>query len=186
MLTYTFSRREKILILVMAIILVVVAWYMLVFQRTTNEITRLEGEISTTQSQITIEQGRLAQMNAMKAAIEQYKASGVAAHPVPNYDNVTAVMSELNAVLARTAAYSLSFDALDRDTSSEYVLRGVRADYTCDSMATAESVVTDLANGPYPCSIDSVSITDGAASSSRVSSSGTVSASIHITYFEKK
>ena len=186
MLTYTFSRREKMMILGLVIVLLALAWYMLVFQRTTDEINRIESEISTTQSEITVASTKVTKMNAMQKAIDEYKAAGVDATPMPHFNNLTALMSELNAVLAATDTYTLSFDALDTKTSNEYVLRGVRADFGCGSLADAEAIIGTLANGSYPCSIDSVAITDGTAGASRARRSSTVSSSVHITYFEKK
>ena len=189
MLTYTFSRREKALLLVLAIILLVVVWFVFVFQRTTNEINRLDSEISVVDTNTTVASAQVGRMHAMQATIDKYKESGVAARPVPAFDNMTPLMTELNGIMAGTTTYTLSFDDLDTETSQEYVLRGVTADFGCNSVAEAESVVAALAKGTFPCSIDSVSINDNTAGRvsrvSGVTGSGAVSASVHVTFFEK-
>lgn len=185
MLTYTFSRREKALMLVLAIVLVGIAWYMLVFQHTNNEIIRLDGEISTAQTEAQLAMTRSQQMQVMQEAIAEYEAAGATVTEVPTYDNMTPLMTELNGIMGATTNYTLSFDDLDRESVNGYVLRGVRADYACGSYAEAEAVVTALANGAFPCRIDTVSIKNG-ASSSRTSTSGApVSASVHVIFFEK-
>ncbi|HAM15958.1 MAG TPA: hypothetical protein DCP91_08915 [Eggerthellaceae bacterium] len=190
MLTYTFSRREKVLILVLAIVIVAIVWFMLVYQRTTNEIARMDGEIAQAQSEATVATAQVSRMHTMQSVIDRYKEAGVQPTPMPDFDNMTMLMTELNRIMAMADTYTLSFDDLDSETSNEYVLRGVRADFGAPSIASAESIVAALAQGEYPCSIDSVAIADRTVrTSSRVSGSAgssTVSASVHITFFEKK
>lgn len=190
MLTYSFSRREKALLLVLAVILLFLAWFVFVFQRTTDEINRIEGDIAVVDAQTTTATAQVKRMHAMQDAVEKYKAAGIKPTPVPAFDNMTPLMTELNRIMAGTTTYALSFDDLDTETSSDYVLRGVTADFGCNSVSEAELVVTALAKGAYPCSIDSVAINDSSVNrASRVSSnsgSGAVSASVHVTFFEKK
>ena len=189
MFSYSLSKREKALLLVLAIVLLVIAWFVFVFQRTSNAMISLDGEIATVKSETTLAEKQVDRMHVMQATIEKYKAQGKTATPVPAFDNMTALMSELNGTLARTSSYTLSFDELDTETSNEYILRGVTVDFSCESFSDAEDVVADLANGPFPCSIDSVSITDTSAGrTSRLNGaagSGSVSAKVHITFFEK-
>lgn len=185
MLNYTFSRREKTLLAVLALVLVIIAWFVLVYQRTTNEITRMDGEIAATQTEITSAMTRVAEMNKMQSIIDDYKAKGETPTPIPDYDNLQAVMAELNGLLSSTDTYSLAFDDL-KSGSAGYVMRGVRATYSCGSREQSESIVEALANGPYPCSIDSVSINDASATGSRTAGNAPVSTTVHITYFERQ
>ena len=186
MLSYTFSRREKFLILFLALIVVGLAWFMLVYQGTTNEISTIESEMTTNETQISQARTRVGEMNSMKAVIDEYKAQGIEPTPVPDFDNSTAVMSELNAVLAGTENYTLAFDELKTSSEGGYVLRGVRAQYSCGSRQDAESIIESLAKGPYPCGIDSIALTDASAGGGRSSSNAPVSATVHITYFERQ
>ena len=189
MLTYSLSRREKALLLALAIILVGLAWFVFVFQRTTNQITEIESEIAAADTQVTAAETRVTRMHAMQATIDKYKAAGVSPTTVPTFDNMTPLMAELNGIMGMTSTYTLAFDDLDTETSTEYVLRGVTVDFGCDSFVTAENVIRALAKGHYPCSIDSVQITDGTANLlSRVPTgdgSGDVRAKVHVTFFEK-
>ena len=187
MLSYTFSRREKTLILVLALIVIGLVWYVLVYQRTTNEIANIDGEMGMTQTEITQAQTQVTQMNSMKAVIDDYKARGVSPTPVPNYDNSAAVMAELNGVLATTDTYSLAFDAVTSSTTaSDYMLRGVRVNFSCASRGAAESIIRSLASGPYPCSIDSISLSDAAVGNARSSAAAPVTVTAHITYLERQ
>lgn len=189
MLTYTFSRREKALILFLALVLVALAWYMLVFQGTNDQIAKIDAEIADVQTQQTMASAKMSKMRAMQSTIEKQKAAGVKAKPVPEFDNMRALMAELNGIMSSTTTYTLSFDELDTKTSAGYVLRGVNITYGCPTLSAAESVVRALSDGSFPCSIDSVSISDSSVKgSSRVTGTagvGVVSATIHATFFEK-
>ena len=190
MLSYTLSKREKALLLILAIVIIGIAWFVLVFQRTTNEIYDLDSQIATIDTNVATASAKVGRMKAMEKAIDDYEAAGVSPKVVPSYDNMTPLMSELNGIMSKTAAYTLSFDALDFESSKDYVLRGVTVDYSCDSLKAAEEVVGDLANGKFPCSIDSVSISDKTAGArtrvTSVAGAAPVSASVHITFFEKR
>lgn len=183
MLTYKMSRREKILVLIFAIILVGVAWFVLVFQNSANQLTSIEGELSTVESQISIMQTRAGQIDQMQSVIDQRKAEGAKPVEVPDYDNIQPLMAQLNKIMSAAASYSLSFDDLDT-TNAGYVARGVRIDYETGSYADAEAIVYSLASGKYPCRVDSISINDKSAKSSS-SKGAAVSASVHVTFFEK-
>lgn len=190
MLTYSLSKREKALVLVLALVLVAVAWFALVFQRTSEEIASLDGEIANVQSEIGISQTRAAQVDAMKAAIAERKEAGEQPVEVPAYDNMTPLMGELNGVLGAADTYSISFDDVDVDSASGYVQRGVRIEFGCGSYDVAKAIVNSLANGAFPCIIDEVSITDnGVGNSARPSGSASgsnVSSSVHLTFIEKR
>lgn len=187
MLTYTFSRREKALMLVLVVILLAVAWFVLVFQRTTNEVTRLDGEIAAAQTQVGIATTRVSQMEMMKAAIAEYEAAGARMVDIPEFDNVEPLMAELNGIMGAASTYTLSFDALDTETSDQYVLRSVRIDFATGSYDGAEAIIDALANGSYPCVIQSVSISDGSTNSRVRGATGSdvVSASAYVTFLEK-
>jgi cell division protein FtsL len=195
MLTYTFSKREKVMLAALACILVLVAWYMLVFQNVNNQVSSLNSQIATVQDQTTVDSAKLAQMNTMQKAIDDSKAKGLKATALPTYDNVQALMASLNTTLASTNNYSLAFDNLDR-SESKLVKRGVTMTFGCNSYADAKTIITAIKQGTYPCTIDSVSMTDntvkttssysnaGSGSSSAASSSN-YGVSMHVTYFEK-
>lgn len=185
MITYKLSRREKALLFALAIVLVVIAWFMLVYQNTTDQITRIEGEISTVDSEIELDTARVARLADMRKVVEMRKAEGATITEVPTYDNMEPLMNELNRIMGAAETYTLTFDEIDRESSAEYVYRGVRINFSCGSYAAAESIIIALANGAFPCVIDSVAIVDNNARPSTSSSSATsVSGYAHVTFFE--
>lgn len=188
MLKYTFSRREKALLLVLAIVVVLIVWFVFVYQGTTNQVAKIESSIADTQSKIQIDQTRASQIDTMKQVVEQRKAEGALPTVMPEYDNMQALMVELNRIMGAADKYTLTFDDLNFD-DSDHVARGVRIDYSCGTYRQAESLVNSLAGGAYPCRVDSVAIKDSSAGKSNSSTSSTekspVSSSVHVTFFEK-
>lgn len=190
MLSYTFSRREKILIVVLAVILVGLAWFVFVFQRTNDELIRIDGELAAVQTESTVITQKVAEMNKMQATVDQRKAEGAQKKTVPAYDNLTALMTELNSIMSASSDFVMEFDEVDM-SNPDYVKRGVRIDFACDSYAQAEQIIKSLAQGKYPCSVDTISIVDNSLSKSsrnvtvRNLGAGNVASSIHVTFLEK-
>lgn len=189
MLTYTFSKREKVLIVLLALILIVLAWYELVFKGVQEQTATLEQQIADAQDTLTIDTAKVQQMSTMQKAVDSYEAAGSAASTTPKYDNIKNVMSTLDTALSGTASYSLSFDDLDT-TQAGVVRRGVSVTFGCDTYDAAKAVISTLADGPYTCSVDSFTI--ATASSKKASStigtgstgSAAYSVSAHVTYVE--
>ena len=187
MLTYTFTRREKALLLVLALMVLLIVWFVFVYQGTTNEITRIEGEIGDTKMMVEADQTRVNQLSNMRATVEQRKAEGAVPKSMPEYDNIRLVMAELNNTMAKAKTYTLTFDDLVFEET--HVVRGVRVDYTSNNYKGAEAIVRALAEGAYPCRIDSVTMDTSAKVRSAVSDRTVVSkemkTSAHVTFFEK-
>lgn len=195
MLTYTFSRREKVLILVLTIILVIFAWYQFVYVNIQNQLSTLDQQIAEVQDTQVIDAAKIQKMNTMQKAISEYQAEGLVKKTMPAYDNQQNVMNELNGLLATTTNYSLTFDALDTGTAG-FVKRGVTLVFGCGSYADAELILTNLSTGAYPCSIDSMNIVDNTANTSTSTTSysvvgsgststASVSVSAHAVFTEK-
>ena len=177
MLSYTFSKREKVLLVVLALILVGVAWFMLVYQGTAREAASLDAQIANVQTEIAVSNGRAAQVEQMRREIEQRKEAGMQPSVVPDYDNLAPLMAELNRVLSGTSSYSMSFDEVDAASGGAYVMRGIEFTFENASFAQAEATVESLVFGPYACSVDSLDVNS--------TSNGAVTTTIHIVYRER-
>ncbi len=165
MLKYSFSKREKTLLAVFAVIILALLWYVFVFQNIDNQVKEVDAKIATTQDKVSIDSAKLAQQSSMQDAIERYQAAGANPVSVPKYDNIQNVMDQLNSVLAGTSNYSMTFEDIVKGDSGK-IERGVALTFGCSSYDQAVSVLTSLARGPYPCRIDDFTITGGATSSS--------------------
>ena len=148
MLTYTFARREKLLLVLLGILLVAVVWYQLVFVGVQDQLTQIDSQIDDAESTLVIDTAKHDQMTRMQQAIDGYKAKGATTSVVPAYDNVQNVMAQLNVTLALTNSYSLSFDDLDTSQAG-LVKRGVTLSFGSNSYDDAQTVIKALADGPY-------------------------------------
>lgn len=196
MLTYTFSRREKALLVVLAAFLLFILWYQLVFVQVNDQIDALNGQIGSTQDQIVVAQAKTAELATMRKTIDGYQAEGRTKTTIPAYDNTTPLMQALYATLGRATNFSLEADDLDGSTEG-MVKRGFTLTFTCDSYQTARGILNELSQGAYPCSVESVSITDNAATAAAQSAgivgvgplggsaAENIEATAHLTFYER-
>ena len=192
-MSYTFSRREKILLAVLAVLLVGLLWYVFIYQSTQSQLDSLDSQIQTTELLSDNAAKQLGQMSQMSTAIADHQAAGDRAVTLPEYDNANRLMAQLNTILANTSNYSLSFDDLDFSTAG-LVRRGVTISFGCESMADGRAVIAALEDGLYPCSIDAASMVSNADRNARNSllvgtnSSRTAnspySVGLHVVFYE--
>ena len=184
MLSYTFSRREKTLILVLAIVLVAIVWYMFVFKGTSERLDQLRSETAQVDEEIAIASAKASQMSYMQKVIDDKKAEGATPTPVPDYDNFQRLSAQLDSVMSAATSYQLSFGELSVAPGGRNVIRPVAVSFQCNSYASAESIVKALAKGPYPCLITAISIVDGSVRGGRADSAS-CNGTVQVLFFEK-
>lgn len=191
---YSFSRREKVLLVVLAVLAIAGLWYQFVFVSTQDTISRLNSQIASVQDQKATDAAKVGQTARMREEIERCKAAGIAPAEIPSYDNVQALMARLNGTLASTTGYNLKFEDVASGASG-IVKRGVELSYGCGSYQEARVILNSLTYGAFPCSIDDFTLTDNGAkvlagTATRNVGSGSAgtapySVSAHLTFYEK-
>lgn len=195
MLNYTFSKREKVLLLILAIILLLLLWFVLVWQNVANEKMRYDADIAEAQAQTLVANNKASKLVVMQDAIAAQKAAGVKPANLPDFDNTTALMAQLDSILAKTTDYHLSFDDLDFGDEG-VVTRGVTITFGCESIDAGRAVMTALEKGRFACSIDSATITstnraDNRTSNARIgvntsrSMDAPYAVGLHVRFYEK-
>lgn len=180
---YTFSLREKILLALLVAVGFGVAWYQLVFVNVENQVANLDSQISAAQEEALLYQSHAASMSSMREAIADYKARGVTPVLLPAFDNTQNLMAYLNSVLGSTRGYSISFVDPELDEDDGSIHRSATITFGSSSYAEARAVIQSIAQGPYPCQIDSLGINDSSAKGGD-SSGTTCSTTIQVTFFE--
>ncbi len=185
MLSYTFSTREKVLIAVLVIGLVVVAWYQLVFLNVQNQMASIDTQITQTQKKLSEYQKQTADQKKMRDAIDAYESQGLEPVMLPEYDNTQNLMAYLHGVLALTKNYEMSFKNPTLSEEDNTVHRTGTVKYECDTYEQARKVAESVAHGPYTCQVDAMSIE---AKKSRKSGDVTVKyvTTLQVTFFENK
>ena len=171
MMYRSFTTREKVLLLILALMLVGLAYYMLIQVPVTEQLTELQSEQITAQTELIITQARKTQMENMQADLDgtaqQEQSVGV-----PEYDNQPALLDFLHQALA-DASYTLEFE--EADASAQFVRRPAKIQFNVLNYANAKAIVQTIANGPYRCQIDDMIFL--------VNDSG-ITVQMRVTYFE--
>lgn len=153
------SFREKLLLAIL-LVLVVVSGYILFFYTPMNDrLTELDGQIADTEDQILAYQIKAEQQRRMEKELEELFAADPDPAGLAPYDNVQAVMFELNSILAQTKEYSLDFNTVD--ASQAIVRRPISLRYTVEDYETAKTILKELHDSKYRCMLDSVSVSLG-------------------------
>ena len=192
---YSFSKREKVLLVVLAILLVGALWYLLVYQGTQTRTQQAQQELESAQATLSTQEDQLASMTTMQKELDSLKSSGTAV-PLPDYDNQSNVLAELNTILGSVNTYSLSFAEPAVDDNG-IVRRTVTLSFGCADYATARATLDAIEASQYrnqiqTCAISSSGSTSTStnsivASRSTVTSTSTASYTVSVTviYCEK-
>lgn len=152
-----FSLRERVLMVILALLLVACVYYILVEKPVQDTLLDASQRQSEAESQLTIASAQLEKMHQMQAALEQLEQSAQA--DVPDYDNAKHVMELLNKAMALTDNYDLSFQAVT--TEGAIVRRPIDMSFRCNGYATAKRVLQTLLDSNYRCRITAMSVTGG-------------------------
>ncbi len=152
-----FSLREKVLLVILALLLVICIYYILVEKPVQDTLLDASQRQSEAESQLTIASAQLDRMHQMQAALDQLDQSTQA--DVPDYDNAKNVVELLNRAMAMTDEYNLSFQPVTTDGA--IARRTIQMNFRCGSYATGKRVLQTLLNSDYRCRITSMSVISG-------------------------
>ena len=189
---YKISMREKILLGVLVLVLVGIGFYQFVYVPLSSRASQAKQEAVAAQDMVTASQLKVERMERMQETIDELKRSGAGTKTMPSYDNIKNVMSLLNTTVGTFQDFDVVFQDLEA-ASDTVVRRGADITFSCDSYEQARSVVNSLQQGPYLCTVDSLSFRDkdvtksgsGFVGSSSTTSSGTYAATAHVTFYER-
>lgn len=174
MMYRNFTMREKVLLLILAIMLVGMAYYMAIQTPVSTELTALQAQRSELQAQILVAETQQVQLQQMQAELDTLLAEGAPSiTEVPQYDNLEPLMNLLNNTLASTLDYSVQFDPVD--LSQQFVRRNIRMTFTCPDYNAAKSVAQTLAGAPFRNQVSDLSL---------AAAEKGVSVNLSITFFE--
>ena len=188
MLTYTFSKREKIMLAVLAFVGLAILWYRFVFVNVQTRIGELDTQIGEAQNELLVAQTNATALAQMKSSIEDFEKQGYTPKYLPSYDNTQNLMAYLNGVLGATREYNMSFDEPALGEDDGMVHRTGTISFGSNTYAEARSVVEAIARGPYPCKVEALGITDDTAANAKKGGSSKtipVTANIQVVFLEK-
>lgn len=170
------SKREKVLMGILAIMLVVLGYYYAFYIPMSNEIAILKQDIITVEDDIYVAQIKAARMQKMQKEIDAILAEGAdKVKELPLYDNRQNVMNSLSNILAATNQYNVTFSSVSE--SDGIIRRDINLNYRCGDYIIAKSVLEQIYNGEYPCLIKGFNFSQGDSD---------CSVTVTLTYFEYK
>lgn len=172
-----FTQREKVLLLVLAVLVIVIGYVKLILQPINEEIESYEGLTMEEQTAFSANQIKAARMNLMEKEIEKAKAKGVR-REVPAYDNSSNLLPGLYQIMESSVDYSLDFGELVYD--GNVVQRPVEMTFQTRTYKQARAIIDKLYKSGYAMQITDVNIGTKKATDTQL-----VSTSMSVTYFEE-
>lgn len=159
-LSRQFTRREKILLLILAALLLFAVYFYAVSRPTSAVMESTQSQIENLKTEIAILDAKKQRMDAMQSELDTLHSSA-SAMPIPAYDNLQQLMVFLNNVLDGTNDYTLSFPSLDlpvEDSGSDIVRRHLQMTFVSPNYAAARQTLNQLQACPFCSQLKDVSI----------------------------
>jgi len=154
MLSRNFTTKERVLLLILAVVLLAELYYLMVHRRVEDEFMEAQSRSEAATISYELESARAAKKQEMVE--KNKKARKENARPLPDFDNSTNVVAYLNGVMAATGEYNLVFSPV---TISDYVvLRPISMSFSCPGYSAVKDIVAQLENGPYYCEVTGLSM----------------------------
>lgn len=153
------SKREKVLLVVLCVLVVVCAYYLFFLTPTMETKAQLETEITAMDDQVIATQARVAHMNKMQQDLEVIKAENKDIKDLPAYDNNKKLMESLNMMLGQAAQYTVNFSGTSE--TDGIIRREVDLSFVCYSYNDARAILQQIHDGVYPCVLQDLSINHG-------------------------
>jgi hypothetical protein len=156
-MTRQLTKREKAMIVVLALMLVFLVYNQLVLKPTTAEMSTIEKNMMDTESSMlveTVKNTRLVYMKNQLAALGKTPNTTITTMPI--YDNSQNVIVELAGILTAATDYQLSFPQTKEE--GNLVRRTININFTCTGYEKAGLIMKQLASSRYRCRIIDFSI----------------------------
>jgi cell shape-determining protein MreC len=148
------STTERVLLIVLALMLIGIAYYYLVHQSVAKDTATYTAKRDALTDELVMTQKKLKDMREMEADLE--KIGDVEKTPrMESYNNSRAEIGLLNDILTASRDYSVNFSSVSRNGNQ--IRRSFTLSFTTDSFDTAKKIISDLANSRCRCLIGDVS-----------------------------
>ena len=188
-LSKQFTRREKVLLVILALLLLFAVYFLAVHRPVTEALDRIQAESETVSADLMVLEAKQQRMEQMQKELDEILAQPNVAE-IPTYDNLQQVMNFLNTVLHSANEYSLSFQSLQQQEDNSILRRAMQMTFVTLSYKEARDMISQLQNCPYRCQLSDFSIAPATAdgqSRDTVAAllDGPVQVSLTVTFFEK-
>lgn len=182
-LSRDFTTREKVLILILALIIVALLYYWVVDCPVRNGIYEAKTQKEALQTELTAVNSKISGLKQMQEELDSLGSTGRAGY-MASYNNSKAELAALNDILANTDEYVISFSDLTRE--GNLVRRKFSIQFTTNGYKAMEDTITKLENSEYRCRIGDLScVADTSEEKVDLRNwSGKITASATATFYE--
>lgn len=156
-LSKQFTRREKTLLVILALLLLFAVYFLVVHLPVTEDLARIEAEREAVSAELTVLEAKQQRMEQMRVEVDEILSQPNVAE-IPAYDNLQQVMNFLNTVLSSAREYTLNFQSLQQPEEGTILRRTMQIAFVTASYDVARSMVEQLQNCPYRCQISDFAI----------------------------
>lgn len=148
-----FTRAEKILLVLFAIIIIGLLYYKFVYVAVNDSIFSSNSEAQSLQTELDMAKARAEEITKMEAELEDIKHQPNVSR-MGSYNNSKVETAFLNTVLAGIPDYSISFANVTRN--GDQIRRSFTLQFRCKNYKTAQRIMRDLNACEYRCLIGDV------------------------------
>lgn len=172
----SFTTREKVLLVVLAVLLMGIGYFKLILEPINDEISQYEVSTEDEEMEITQNSAKISKLHKMKKELTEIHESGDE-KPMPAYDNADALLVDLNTILSRASSYSLNFGEKSVLESNTYIMcRPATLEFSTPVYGTAREIIDALHDSSNINQISDLTIT--------FEDDGEVKVTMSITYYE--
>lgn len=179
MISRQFTAREKILILVLALLMLAALYVKVVYMDVSSVMAQYPLNMAEAEEEYAVEKQKNDVLKIMQRELEQIALGSKEVKEIPAYDNSKNIINELNQILLTTDDFTLTFLPLEEDATM--VRRKIVLSFAVSSYSEAKKVVAAIDDMQYRCLVTSMVFT----SKETVKTSG-VQGSLEATFLETK
>ena len=152
-LSRDFTLKEKILLLLLALVLIVLGYYQFIDKPCRRDIAEAQAEQEALQMELTAVNKKIETLDSMQNEINAIASSGKTSM-MPSYNNSRNVTRLLNDVLGGLG-YSITFSNVTRN--ADQIRRNISLQFVCPDYQSMEDLFRQLTGSEYRCLLDDVS-----------------------------
>lgn len=153
-LSRDFTRKEKILIFLLLLILAALAYYQFLDQPVRQSIANAQAEQASLQTELEAVQNKIRVLEKMRKELEDLESSK-SVNLMPSYNNHEADLALLHGILdGNVLQYSIAFSDVTRN--GDQIRRNFSLQFTTRTYDEMKWILEQIADSPYRCLIGDV------------------------------
>ena len=152
-LSRDFSRGEKILLVLLALVLVGLVYYQFVDRVVRDNIAQAKAQTEAAQTELTAVNAKIKRMEEMQAELDSITRNPNASY-MGSYNNSQEELAFLNDVLSATDQYSITFSNVTRD--GDQIRRNFSLQFSTSDFVSMEKIMKQLGDGRLRCLINDI------------------------------